>query len=82
MAIFSKRTLGFKFKAMWFFVKSGLGMGVGNYNFEIISSKVGAIVCNFTNVESILGVGFSSKHNRQSCTHLFVKKIAKYPTCD
>jgi hypothetical protein len=82
MAIFSKRTLGFKFKAMWFFVKSHLEMGASNYNFEIISSKVAAIVCNFTNVESILVVGFSSKHNCQSCTHLFVKKFAKYPTCN
>ncbi len=39
-------------------------MGAGNYNFEIIGSKVGVVVYNFTNVESILGVGLSSKRNR------------------
>jgi hypothetical protein len=43
---------------------------------------VEVIVYNFINVESILGVGFSSKHNHQSYTHLFDLKIAIYPTCD
>jgi hypothetical protein len=70
MAVFCKRTLGLKFKLIWFFVKKprwfskpSLEMGANNCNYEITDLEAGAGVCDFTNVESILGARLS-KHNR------------------
>ncbi len=78
MVVFCEKTLGFKFKAIWFFVKKpwsfskpGLEARAINYDFKIASVEVGATVCDFTNARLVLGVKLLSKHNCWSYTHLF-----------
>jgi len=48
-------------------------VGASNYNSEIIRSKVGVGVCDFTNAKLVPRAGLSSKHNRWSYTYPFIQ---------